>query len=51
MKMYPNGTYSTVRVGKLLSDMFSIRNDLKQDNFFIAFVLQVLSSMALEGFR
>jgi hypothetical protein len=33
MKLYPNGTYSRVRVGKLLSDMFSIRNVLKQGNF------------------
>jgi hypothetical protein len=30
IKMCLNETYSRVRVGKNLSDMFSIRNDLKQ---------------------
>ena len=30
MKMYPYETYSTVRVGKNLFDMFPIRNGLKQ---------------------
>jgi len=31
MKMYPYETYSTVRVGKNLFDMFPIRNGLKQE--------------------
>jgi len=29
-----NETYSRVRVGKHLSDMFPIKNDLKQENAF-----------------
>jgi len=32
IKMYLNETYSRVRVGKYLSDMFPIRNGLKQGN-------------------
>jgi predicted ATPase len=30
IKMFPNETYSIVRVGKNLSDVFPIRNGLKQ---------------------
>jgi len=32
IKMCLNETYSTVRIGKHLSDMFPIRNGLKQGN-------------------
>ena len=32
IKMYLNENYSRVRVGKYLSDMFPIRNGLKQGN-------------------
>jgi hypothetical protein len=32
IKMYLNESYSRVRVGKYLSDMFPIRNGLKQGN-------------------
>jgi len=32
IKMYPNETYSTVQVGKHLSDMFPIKNGLQKGN-------------------
>jgi len=36
IKMCLNGTYSRVRVGKNLSDMFSIRNGLKQGDVLLS---------------
>ena len=44
IKMYLNETYSRVRVGKHLSDMFHIRNGLKQ----VDSLSPVLFSFALE---
>jgi hypothetical protein len=52
IKMCLNETYSRARVGKHLSDMFSIKNDLKQGGalssppFFNLFQI-----MPIEGFR
>jgi len=43
IKMCLNETYSRVRVGKHLPDMFSIRHGLKQGG--------VLSTLPLKGFR
>jgi len=34
IKMYLNGTYSRVRVGKHLSDMFTIKNTLKKEMLY-----------------
>ena len=48
--MCPNGTCSRVRVGKHLSDMFNIRNGLKQGDSY-CFDLQLFFSLALEEFR
>jgi len=42
MQMCPNGTYSRVCLGKHLSDVFNIRNGLKNE-IFIALVFNFLS--------
>jgi len=44
IKMCLNENYIRVRLGKLLSDMFLIRNGLKQEDA----LLSLLSSFALE---
>jgi hypothetical protein len=44
MKMCLNETYSKVRIGKYLSDMFPIPNNLKQGDA----LAQLLSNFALE---
>ena len=41
--------YSTVRVGKLLSDMFQIRNGLKQGDGLTPVLLSLYWSTTLEG--
>jgi hypothetical protein len=41
IKMCLNETYSRVRVGKHLSDMFPIKNGLKRGRCLIAFAFQL----------
>jgi len=47
IKMFLNQTYSRIWVGKHLSDMFPVRNGLKQGDA----LLPLLLSMPLGGFR
>ena len=42
IKMCPNETYSRVREGKHLSDMFHIRNGLKQGDVLTPLLLTLL---------
>ena len=51
IKMCPTETYSRVRVGKNLSDMFPIRNGLKQGDVFSPLFLTLLYSTPLGGFK
>jgi len=44
-------TYSRVRIGKNLSDMFPIRNGLKQGDVYPHYFSTLLFSMPLGGFR
>jgi len=44
-------TYSRVQVGKNLSEMFPIRNGLKQGDALSPLLLTLLWSMPLRGFR
>jgi len=50
IKMCLNGTYSRVRVGKHLSDMFPIKNGLKQSDILLP-LLFIFKIMLLGGFR
>ena len=51
IKMCLTETYSRVRVGKNLSDMFPIRNGLKQGNALSLLLFNLLWSMPLGGSR
>jgi len=51
IKMCLTETYSRVRVGKNLSDMFPIRNGLKQGDALSPLFSTLLLSMPLGGFR
>jgi hypothetical protein len=51
IKMCLTETYSGVRVGKNLSDMFPIRNGLNQGAALSPLLSNLLWSMPLEGFR
>ena len=44
-------TYSRVRVGKNLSQMFPIRNGLKQGDALSPLLFKLLWNMPLRGFR
>ena len=51
IKMSLTETYSTVRVGKNVSDRFPIRNGLKQGDALPPCFLTLLQSTPLGGFR
>ena len=51
IKMCLNETYNTVWVGKPLSNMFPIRNGLKQGDALSPLLSNLLQSMPLGGFR
>jgi hypothetical protein len=51
IKMCLTETYSRVRVGKNLSEMFPIRNGLKQGDALSPLFLTLFWSMPLRGFR
>ena len=51
MKVCMNETYSRVWVGKHLSDMFPIRNGLKQGDVLSLLLFNLLESTPLGGFR
>jgi len=51
IKMFLNETYSTVRVGKHLSDMFPFRNGLKQGNALSPWLSNFAYIMPLGGLR
>jgi len=50
-KMCRNETYKRVRVGKHLSDMFPIRNGLKQGDALSPFLFNFALECANRGFR
>jgi hypothetical protein len=50
IKMCLNGTYSRARVGKYLSDMFPIKNGLKQGDALLPLLFN-FKSMPLGDFR
>jgi hypothetical protein len=50
IKMCLNETYSRVLVGKHLSDMFPIKNGLKQGDFLLPLLSTLFESMPLGGF-
>ena len=51
IKMCLTETYSRVRVGKNLSEMFPIRNDLKQGDVLSPLLFNFALDMPLRGFR
>ncbi len=51
IKVCLNETYSSVRVGKNLSDIFPIRNGLKQGDALSLLLFNLLWSMPLGGSR
>jgi hypothetical protein len=51
IKMCLTETYSRVRVGKNLSEMFPFRNDLKQGDALSPLFSTLLRIMPLRGFR
>ena len=50
IKMCLNETYSRVLVGKHLSEMFPIKNGLKQGDFLLPLLSTLFESMPLGGF-
>jgi hypothetical protein len=50
-KLCQNESNSIVRVNKYLSDMFQIRNGLKQGHSLTLLLLPLFSNMILEGFK
>ena len=51
VKMCLNETYSRVRVGKNVSDMFPIRNGLKQGDVLSSLLFNYTLEYAIRGFR
>jgi hypothetical protein len=51
IKMWMNETYSRVRVGKNLPDMFPIRNGLKQGDALLPLLSNFALDALLGGFR
>ena len=51
IKMCLNETYSRVRVGKHLSDMFPIKNGLKQGDASLPLLFNFALEFAIRGFR
>jgi hypothetical protein len=51
IKLFLNATCSRVGVGKLLSDMFSVKNGLKQGNALSTLFFSTSSEYALRRFK